>query len=64
MNNTTLTFQYPKTLCVFVPPPTDRYLPNQVATAVYATFIPLIITINLLSINGIIKTKRKGFMSS
>ena len=64
MNNTTLKFQYPKPQCVLVSLPTDTYVRNQVITAVYATLIPLIITVNLLSINGIIKTKRKKLNSS
>ena len=64
MNNATLTFQYQKPPCVMAPPFTDSYVTNQVIIAVYATLIPLIITINLLSINGIIKTKRNRFSSS
>ena len=64
MNNTTLTLQYSNPQCVLVSPPTDTYVRNQAITAVYATLIPLIITANLLSINGIIKTKRKKLNSS
>ena len=64
MNNATLTFQYPKLQCVLVSPPAYTYVRNQAITAVYATLIPLIITVNLLSINGIIKTKRKKLNSS
>ena len=63
MNNTTLSLQYPKLLGVVVPPPTDTSVTNQVITAVSATLIPLIIIINLVSINGIIKTKRKKLNS-
>ena len=63
MNNTTL-IQYPKPQCVLVSPPTDTYVRNQAITAVYATLIPLIITVNLLSINGIVKTKRQKLNSS
>ena len=64
MNNATLTFQYTKPPCILTPRSTDRYVTNQVVIAVYATLIPLIITISLLSINGIIKTKRNRFNSS
>ena len=64
MNNITLTFQYPKLPCILLPPPADTYVSNQVITTVYATLIPPIVTFNLLSINGIIKTKRKKLNSS
>ena len=64
MNNATVTFQYTKPPCILTPRSTDRYVTNQVVIAVYATLIPLIITISLLSINGIIKTKQNRFNSS
>ena len=64
MNNATLMIQYAKPKCVLVSPPTDTLVRNQAIAAVYATLIPLIITVHLLSINGIIKTKRQKLNSS
>ena len=46
MNNTTLMIQYAKPKCVLVSSPTDTYVRNQAITAVYATLISLIITVN------------------
>ena len=63
MNNAILTFPYPKPQCVLVSPITDTYVRNQAIIAVYAIY-PLIITVNFLYINGIIKTKQKKLSSS
>ena len=65
MNNATLTLQCPKLATLSIVPSIDKYvITNQVITAVYPTLILSIITINLLSINGIIKTKKKKLNSS
>ena len=65
MNNATLTLQCPKLATLSILPSIDKYvITNQVITAVYPTLILSIITINLLSINGIIKTKKKKLNSS
>ena len=64
MNNTTVTFQYPKPYCIWIAYPKDSDVRTQVLIALYATLTVLIITVNLLSINGIIKTKTDKFNSS
>ena len=64
MNNTTLTFQYPKPPCVLIMPTTDTDARKRALTVVYATYIPLIMTANLLCIIAIIQTKLKKLNSS
>lgn len=64
MNSTTLTFQYPKPPCILITRTTNTDGRKQALTVVYVTYIPLIITVNLLSIIGIIQTKLKKLNSS
>ena len=64
MNNTTVTFQYRKPYCIWIAYPKDSDVRTQVLIALYATLTVLIITVNLLCINGIIKTKTDKFNSS
>ena len=63
MNNTTLQEDSPKCLTL-ISRSKDSNLRNELSTVIYAILIPLIISVNMLLIIGLIKIKRNKFTSS